>query len=133
MKLKINEVEYRLVWGLVAINKFCEAVGHTDDMEAAFNLAFPAVGSDVKILAQWNARKELVYAALQSGAELDRQDFDLTKNELQHYIDTADQGEADKIWEDFMDSQIHSTSIRNILFQSVEEEDAPKKKSRQVS
>lgn len=135
MKLKINEKEYNLVWGLPAINQFCENLNMHDDMEGAFNVAFPVEGSDVKVLASIKARVELVYSALEVGAELDGVKLDLSRLQLQHWIDEAEQGEVSAIFDDFFKSRYMGKAIEEYLFQSVEEsaEEALIKKSQAAS
>lgn len=134
MKLKINEAEYNLVWGLPAINQFCENLNMHDDIEEAFNTAFPPIGSTVKPLTMIKARIELIYAALQVGAELDGVDMDVTRLHLQHWIDNAEQSEAEEIFNDFFKSRYMGKSIEDYLFSSVDEvaEETPKKKSRRA-
>jgi len=133
MKLTINEREYNLVWGLPAISQFCENVGHADDLEKAFDIAFPVNDSDYKILKTVKARLELIYAAIQVGCELAKEDCDLSILELQAFVDTADQGTLNNVFEDFFKSKYMGKSIEEYLFESVKEEDAPKKKSRRAS
>lgn len=133
MRLRINEKEYRLVWGLPAISQFCENVGHENDLEKAFDIAFPSGATEYPVLKTLKARLELIYAAIQVGCELDRSELDLTMVELQNFIDNAEQDIVDTIFEDFFKSKYMGKAVEEYLFESVKEEDAPKKKSRQAS
>lgn len=137
MKLKINEKEYRLVWGLPAISRFCENVNHADDLEKAFDLAFPSEGGKYPMLKTIKARYELIYAAIEVGCELDRVENDLTMLDLQHFIDNADQEVVDRIFEDFFKSKYLGKAVEDYLFESVTQEEAPsgkpEKKSRRAS
>ncbi|MDR2274348.1 MAG: hypothetical protein LBF27_25800 [Sphingobacterium sp.] len=138
MKLTIKEKEYNLVWGLPAISQFCENLGHTDDLEKAFDIAFPINPSDYKILQTVKARLELVFAAVQVGCELENTQVDFTMMELQNFVDNADQKLIDSVFEDFFKSKYMGRSVEEYLFESVKEEDAPKedktvKKSRRAS
>lgn len=133
MKLKINEREYSLVWGLPAISQFCENVGHADDLEQAFDIAFPANSADYPVLKTLKARLHLIYAAIQVGCELEKTDMDLSVVELQHFVDNADQGLIDNVFADFFKSKYMGKAVEEYLFESVKEEDTPKKKSRRAS
>jgi len=138
MKLTINEKDYNLVWGLPAISQFCENIGVPDDLDMAFTIAFPVEGSDIKPLRSSKARLELIYAAIQVGAELSKKDLDLSIIELQAFIDNADQKIVEDIFEDFFKSKFMGNSIQDFLFESVNDEEAPKeeksvKKSRRAS
>lgn len=134
MKLTINKKDYKLVWGLPALSQFCENVNHVNDLEAAFNLAFPTELGEVKPLEMHKARLELIYAAIQVGCELDRVENGLTMVELQHFIDNAAQEIVDEIFKDFLKSKYLGQSIEEYLYESVEEVNtAPKKKSRRAS
>lgn len=138
MKLKINEKEYRLVWGLPAISRFCENVNLADDLEKAFDLAFPSGAVDYPIIKTIKARQELIYAAIQTGCELDRVEMDLSMVELQHWVDNAEQAEVELVFEDFFKSKYLGKAVEEYLFESVKQEDGPKegtsgKKSHQAS
>lgn len=132
MQLTINKKKYNLVWGLPAISQFCENVGHEDDLEKAFSIAFPSEGDNVPVLKSIKARIELIHAALQVGAELEKKDLDLSITDIQVFIDNAEQSVIDAVFEDFFKSKYMGKSVESYLFVS-EQEETPKKKSRQAS
>ncbi|GEM_PF-2947666 len=138
MKLRINDRDYDLVWGLPAISQYCENVGHADDMEKAFDLVWPMNPSDYPVLKIVKAKLELIYSAIQIGCELNREECDLSRIELQSFIDNAEQGIIEDIFEDFFKSKYMGKAVQDYLFESIKEGENQKgakteKKSRRAS
>jgi hypothetical protein len=125
MRLKINDKEWKLVWGLGALENLCNELGiGLQDVDMAI------LNNETIVL------NKLTYCALQNGAEIDDLELDFNYKKFTQFIDNADESVGREIMNDFMKSKLlgktmeerYQEIIERINASASEEIKIPKKK-----
>lgn len=123
MKIKINDREYGLQWGMGAIEIYLERMDC--DIDGLELITTPGK-------QQLKAIVILIMAALQNYAELYNEPFDISYRQLQATLTDLPQTEYDAIIEDWKASKYFGKTISQYLFGDTSVTDTSKKKPRSV-
>jgi len=125
MNITIKDKNYRLVWGMGAIEIYCDTLEcDLDGLAMIEDVSQP--------LKQLKAMLTIVYAAIKNGCEIDNVECDVTYRQLQEWLDQAEQGTADNIMQDFAQSKIFGKTLSEYFQTQPEETGKVKKKSASV-
>lgn len=109
MKLKINQKEYGLQWGMGAIEIFC------DTMDCDIDGLEKAITSE-KSIDKLKAINNLSLAAIQNWCELNNVDFDLSYRQFQNWLSDQPQETGNSIIENWKASKIAGKTIAEYYF-----------------
>lgn len=118
MTVKYNDKEYGLLWGLGAIEIFCESMNCGLD---GLDIAFYPNKDSVKAITN------LIFAGLRNYSETKATPLDLTYRQLQDCLSEMPQLEFEEIKTDFLNSKYLGESWLERLNLIVSENDAEKK------
>ena len=124
MKIKINDKEYGLHWGLGAIRIFCDLMGC--EYEQGMDMILGA--GDYNILQRTKAVSTMVLAAVQNYANIYNTEADVTFPQVEAYRDDTPPEKFKLISDDFMNANILGKTYRSYLGLSEEPADTKSKK-----
>lgn len=124
MKLQIGSKEVGLVWGIGAIEIYCDKMGcDVDGLDKA-------ITSDKEIERQ-KALTTLILAAIQNWSELPGgSEFTTTYRQLQQYLSEITTEKYQEILQDWKKSKYFGKTIGEYYFGEIPEATTSKKKSR---
>lgn len=127
MKLKINDKEYPLQWGMGAIEMWCDTLNlDLTDLDTMILAPGPDYIKQITTL---------IHCALKNGAEIEsiHDDFEISYRRLQRILDEMPQEQYNAILEDFRNSKYLGRTISEMFQIEVAEETPtpPVKKKRQ--
>lgn len=130
MKIKINDKEYGLSWGMGCLRLFCDEMGC--DLEPGLEMIVG--GGDHTGYQRSKSVTAIILAAIKNYAYINREPIpDVTIWELEAYRDNTPVDEFAKITEDFMGSMLQGRTINEIFGRDVKSEATEKAKKKSVS
>ena len=112
MKIKLNDKEYGLHWGMPALGDMCDALDIT--IETCIELIVG--GGEHSPFKRAKASAVAILCAMNHYARLNRLEApDVTIYEVENYCDVTPREEYDKIREDFSNSMINGRSVSEVL------------------
>lgn len=125
MEISINGEKYGLLWGIVAIDRFCNLVEL--DVENALNLVFAGDGKSQ--LSQTIALSKFISCAIDSYAKINKTKGNVDYEQILMEFDNQGVKLVEDILADFLDSKILGQNVSDYLGITVAaKEEKPKKK-----
>lgn len=121
MKLKINNKDYQLEWGMGAIEIYCDMMD-CDISDIDLHLSSP------KLIHQIKAINTLTLAAIQNWCEDTKTDFDVSYKDLLRFLDAQPQSVGTDIINDWKRSYYFGKTVAEHFFGELEQEEEEKAK-----
>jgi hypothetical protein len=114
MEISIKDKQYGLLWGLAAIDRFCNTVQL--ELEDALNLIFKdTTGNPNQAIAQTIALSKFTVCAIDSYAKVNGTEDGATSEQILQEFDEKGVPLITAILEDFMQSKILGQSVSDYL------------------